>query len=140
MAYAWYISADMQLFIVSPVFIILLYHVQYVGLAAVALTMIAATATVGNVSAANGYWAAVYYNPQVIHQLTGLHVQSFYRVNSYLTGILLGYILYKRYNIATLPIRSCTKWLIYASLWVVGIMLCLVTMFGTYGENSFTYH
>ena len=71
MAYAWYISADMQLFIVSPVFIILLYHVQYVGLATVALTMIAATATVGNVSAANGYWATVYYNPQVIHQLSG---------------------------------------------------------------------
>ena len=25
-------------------------------------------------------------------------------------------------------------------LWVVGIMLCLVTMFGTYGEYSFAYH
>ena len=140
MAYAWHISADMQLFIVSPVFIILLYHVQYVGLAAVALTMIAATATIGHVSATNGYWAAIYYNPQLTDQLAGLHVQPFYRVNSYFTGILLGYILYKRYNISTLPIRNSSKWLIYALLWVVGIMLCLVTMFGTYGEYSFAYH
>ena len=80
------------------------------------------------------------YNPEAMYQVANLYVQPFYRVPSYLTGILLGYILYKRYNIATLPIRSCTKWLIYASLWVVGIMLCLVTMFGTYGKYSFTYH
>ena len=57
---AWHISVDMQLFIFSPIFISLLYHVQYVGFAAVAITMIAATATVGYVSAANGYWAAQY--------------------------------------------------------------------------------
>ena len=35
-------------------FSLLLYHVQYVALAAVVITMIAATATVGYVSAANG--------------------------------------------------------------------------------------
>ena len=130
----------MQLFIFSPIFIILLYYVQYVGLAAVAITMIAATATVGYVSAINGYWAAIFYNPQILHQLTGLHVQIFYRTNSYLTGILLGYILYKKYNLATLPIANYSKQLIYALLWIIAIVLCLVTMFGTYGEYSFIHH
>ena len=139
-ALTWHISADMQLFIFSPIFISLLYHVQYVGFAAVAITMIAATATVGYVSAANGYWAAIYYNPQVLHQLTGLHVQIFYRANSYLTGILLGYILYKKYNLATLPIANYSKRLIYTLLWITAIVLCLVTIFGTYGEYSFTHH
>ena len=130
----------MQLFIFSPIFIILLYYVQYVGLAAVAITMIAATATVGYVSAINGYWAAIFYNPQILHQLTGLHVQIFYRANSYLIGILLGYILYKKYNIATLPIANYSKRLIYTLLWITAIALCLVTMFGTYGEYSFIHH
>ena len=139
-AWTWHISADMQLFIFSPIFIILLYYVQYVGLAAVAITMIAATATVGYVSAANGYWAAIFYNPQILHQLTGLHVQIFYRANSYLIGILLGYILYKKYNIATLPIANYSKRLIYTLLWITAIALCLVTMFGTYGEYSFIHH
>ena len=139
-AWTWHISADMQLFVFSPIFILLLYHVQYVGLAAVAITMIAATATVGYVSATNGYWAAIFYNPQILDQLTGLHVQIFYRANSYLTGILLGYILYKKYSIATLPIANYSKWLIYTSLWSIGIVLCLVTMFGTHGEYNFTHH
>ena len=140
MGQTWHIAADMQLFVFSPIFIILLYHFHYVGLAAIVMTVLTATATIGYVSVTNGYWAAMNYNPDLMHQVTKLYVQPFYRAPSYLTGILLGYILYKRYNIATLPIRSCTKWLIYTSLWVVGIVLCLVTMFGTYGEYSFTYH
>ena len=140
MGTTWHISADMQMFIFSPIFILLLYHVQYVGLAAVAITMIAATATVGYVSATNGYWAAMMYDPQVVQQVTQLYNKVFYRTNSYLTGILLGYILYKKYSIATLPIAYYSKWLIYTLLWSIGIVLCLVTMFGTYGEYSFTHH
>ena len=104
------------------------------------ITMIAATATIGYVSATNGYWAAMLYNPKYLEQTDGLHVQTFYRINSYLTGILLGYILYKKHYIATMPIRNCTKWLIYTLLWTVGITLCLTTMFGTYGECGFIYH
>ena len=136
---SWHISADMQLFIFSPIFILLLYHVQYVGLAAVAITMIAATATVGYVSAANGYWAAHYYDPQILQQISGLHFKAYYRVNMYFTGILLGYILYKKYNIATLPIANHSKRLIYALLWIIAIVLCLVRIFGTYGVYNFTY-
>ena len=140
MGATWHIAADMQLFLFSPIFLILLYNFHYVGLAAVAMILIAATATVGYASVTNGYWAAMMCNPEVIHQIAKLHIQTFNRVNSYLTGILLGYILYKRYNIATLPIRNSSKWLIYALSWVVGILLCLLTMFGTYGEYSFAYH
>ena len=138
--WTWHISADMQMFVISPIFIILLYHIQYVGLAAVAIAMIAATATIGYVSATNGYWAAIFYNPQILDQLTGLHVQVFYRINSYLTGILLGYILYNKYNLTTLPVANYSKHVIYALLWVVGITLCLVTLFGPYGEYSFAHH
>ena len=140
MAPTWHIAAEMQLFIFSPIFIILLYCIQYVGLAAVAMAMIAVTATVGYVSVTNGYWAAMMYNPQIAQQATELYNKAFFRTNSYLTGILLGYILYKKYSIATLPITNYSKLLVYVLLWVVGITLCLVTMFGTYGEYSFTYH
>ena len=140
MGQTWHIAADMQLFVFSPIFVILLYHFHYVGLAAMVITLLAATAIIGYVSVTNGYWAAMLHNPDLMHQFTKLYVQPFYRAPSYLTGILLGYILYKKYKIANLPIKNCTKWLIYALLWVVGITLCLVTMFGTYGEYSFTYH
>ena len=58
----------------------------------------------------------------------------------YFTGILLGYILYKKYNIATLPIANYSKWLIYTLLWIIAITLCLIRIFGTYRVYSFTYH
>ena len=140
MGMTWHVATDMQMFIFSPIFIILLYRVQYVGLAAVTITMIAATATVGYLSAVNGYWAAMMYNPRAAQQATSLYSKPFYRARSYLTGLLLGYILYKKYNIGTLPIGNYSKWLIYALLWTIGVVLCLATMFWTYGEYSFAYH
>ena len=90
MVSAWYISADMQLFVVSPVFTILLYHVQYVGLAAVALTMIAATATVGNVSAANTGPLYIIAHKLSISYLDDMFSHFTGSIYSYLTGILLG--------------------------------------------------
>ena len=48
------------------------------------------TATVRCVSVANKYWVVIYYNPQVLHQLSGLDFQAIYRVKSCVTGILLG--------------------------------------------------
>ena len=92
----WHISAEMQLFIFSPIFIILLYHSCYLGLIAVGVTMLGATALVGYLAATNnGYWVALSYNPQILDQINYLHCQTFYRINSYLTGIVLGYVYTK---------------------------------------------
>ena len=141
MPVTWHISVDMQLFIFSPVFIVLLYHSLYYGLIAIAATMIAATATVGFMAAKYDYWAALLANPQYINQLNGLYIHPIYRINTYLIGILLGYILYKKHNIATLPIGNWVKQLIYLALWSTAIYLCTVpTLFGTYGEYSHTHH
>ena len=140
MVQGWHISADMQLFILSPIFIVLLYHVPYAGLAAVGIAMTAATTTVGYIASANGYWAAIFYDPQRLQQIIRIHFQPFYRVNMYFTGILLGYILYKKYNIATLPIANYSKWLIYSLLWVIAIMSYLFRIFATYGVYNFIYH
>ena len=137
----WHICVDMQLFIFSPIFIVLLYHSLYYGLSAIALAVIAASITVGFVALKNSYLAAVLANPQVTDQINGLHTQSFYRVCTYLTGILLGYILYKKYNIATLFTSNWLKQLMYMGLWTIAVYLCTVpTLFGTYGEYSNTYH
>ena len=137
----WHICADMQLFIISPIFIVLLYHSLRYGLIAIILAMIAATLTVGYLAAKNGYWAALLFNPQATEQVIGLYFQPFYRINTYLTGIILGYILYKKYNINTLSIRNWLKQLIFMVLLSTAIYLCTIpTLFGTYGEYSRTHH
>ena len=82
MAITWHIAADIQLFVFSPIFIIVLYHFHYVGLAAIVMTILAATATIGYVSVTNGYWAAMNYNPDLMHQVAKLYVQPIYRAPS----------------------------------------------------------
>ena len=137
----WYICTDMQLYLVSPIFIVLLHHSVYYGLIAIALTVIAATTIVGFVATKNGYWAALLVDPQVMEQYADLYDEPHFRINTYLTGILLGYILYKKYNIATLPIGDWLKQLMYMVLWGVAIYLCTIpTLFGTYGEYAHTHH
>ena len=136
----WHISAEVQLFIFSPIFIILLYHSCYLGLIAVGVMMLGATALVGYLAATNGYWVALSYNPQILDQINYLHCQTFYRINSYLTGIVLGYVLYKKLDITTLPISKHLKQLAYTLLWITAIVLCLVTLFAPYLEYSFMYH
>ena len=137
----WYICTDMQLFLMSPIFIVLLYHSVYYGLIAIAVTMIAASTIVGYVATKNGYWAAILVDPQVMDQYADLYDEVYFRMNTYLTGILLGYILYKKYNIATLPIRDWLKQLMYMVLWGVAVYLCTIpTLSGTYGEYTRTHH
>ena len=137
----WHICADMQLFIFSPLFIVLLYRSPYRGMIAIATTMVTATIITGILAAKNGYWAAMLANPQAVEQVDGLHFNPLHRINSYLVGIILGYILYKKYNITTLPIGSWLKQLIYLALWSIAIYLCTVpTVFAPYGEYSETHH
>ena len=137
----WYISADVQLFVLSPVFIVLLYHSVYYGLIAIVITMTAATMLVGFLAANNGYFAAILVDPKAQDQYEKLYNAPFYRINTYFTGIVLGYILYKKYSIATLPIGKRLKQLIYFALWSIAIYLCTVpTLFGTYGEYNRTHH
>ena len=137
----WHICADLQLFILSPIFIVLLYRSPYHGIIAIATAMVTATTTVGILAAKNKYWAAMFVNPKAAEQAHGLHLNPLHRINTYLTGIILGYILYKKYDITTLPIGNWLKQLIYLALWTIAIYLCTVpTLFGTYGEYSQTHH
>ena len=74
-------------------------------------------------------------------QLNGLYIQPYYRVSTYLTGVLLGCVLYEKHNIATLPIGKWLKQLIHIILLSMAIYLCTMpTLFGTYGEYSRTHH
>ncbi|XP_065918372.1 nose resistant to fluoxetine protein 6-like isoform X1 [Dysidea avara] len=138
---SWHVSADMQLFVISPIFILALYHGGFAGVIVLALGIVGSTATIGVVAGRNGFMGAMYANPvipKMFEQAQYLHSQIFYRINPYLVGILLGYILYKKYSIAKLKIANSTKCFIYILLWLVAIFLCSNTLFGTIGECNGT--
>ena len=46
-AVAWYLAIDMQLFVISPIFLLLLYHFWKVGLIMIVGTMLASIAIIG---------------------------------------------------------------------------------------------
>jgi len=70
-----------------------------------------------------------------LEQFQALWPQPFFIATPYLLGILLGYVLYRNYNINDLPLK---KFLIYAILWFTAIVLSKITLFGTIGEYDGT--
>ncbi|XP_065897368.1 nose resistant to fluoxetine protein 6-like [Dysidea avara] len=136
----WHIGAEMQLFVLSPVFILTLYYSELIGLIVVTLSMFGVTVIIGVVATRNSYWAALYADPKVLEQVQWLYNQSFYRANQYLIGIVLGYILYKKYSIVDLPVRQALKYLISVVLWLIAICLCKITLFGTIEDYNGTRH
>ena len=98
----------MQLYILSPIIILLLYHYWYIGLMVISLAMIGATTAIGvQAGVSDDYYANMVAHPENIDQTTDLYMKPHYRVNTYLIGILLGYIFYKKYWITiTCPSTS----------------------------------
>ncbi|XP_065895284.1 nose resistant to fluoxetine protein 6-like [Dysidea avara] len=136
----WYVGAEMQLFVLSPIFIVTLYYAELVGMVVVTLSIFGITVVIGFVAVQNDYWAAIFAGPKAFEQVQWLYHQSFYRANPYLIGIVLGYILYKKYSIVDLPIRQALKHLISVTLWIIAICLCKITLFGTVEEYNGTHH
>ncbi|XP_065885946.1 nose resistant to fluoxetine protein 6-like [Dysidea avara] len=136
---SWYLFVDMQLYILSPIIILLLYRYWYIGLMVISLVMIGATTVIGvQAGVSDDYYANVVAHPENIDQTTDLYMKPHYRVNTYLIGILLGYIFYKKYWITNLSINKWLKFLIYIVLWVAATVLCTTTMFGAYNDDEFS--
>jgi len=57
-----------------------------------------------------------------------------------LIGIALGYLLYKKYSIADLPVCQSLKHLLCVAMWIIAIFLFKITFFGTIEEYNGTHH
>jgi len=136
----WHVGVEMQLFVFSPIFILSLYYLGFAGVVFIGMCVIGFAITIGVVTVQNEYMAAMHANPKVFEQIQGLHMQPFYRANPYLVGIVLGYVLYKKYNIEDLPVGKFLKKLLCLFLWLAAIYLCKITLFGTFEELNGTLH
>jgi len=134
-AMTWHVSVDMMLYIFSPIFILPLYYAPYMGLISVAVTMIGATAYIGIISASRGFVGAVILSP-TDEQFGTLYSRPFFRINPYLVGIVLGYILYRKYNIGQKSVHH-SNWF-KLMMWSVAAFLYSTSIFGIYGDLSGT--
>jgi len=136
-AMTWHVSVDMMLYIFSPIFILPLYYTPYIGVVGIAITMIGATAYVGIISASRGFVGAVILSP-TDEQFGTLYSRPLFRINPYLVGILLGYILYRNYSNGQKN-AHLGKWY-KLIMWSIAVFLYTTSVFGIYGDLSGIRH
>ncbi|XP_070533925.1 nose resistant to fluoxetine protein 6-like [Ptychodera flava] len=99
MGWVWYLCVDMQLYIISPFFIILLHKSAKVGTLAVVSFIVASMATVAGLATYFGYPIANtdsnYYNDNLVDPLENDYIYSkaWSHLQAYLVGVYLGYVM-----------------------------------------------
>ncbi|XP_077990383.1 O-acyltransferase like protein-like [Glandiceps talaboti] len=104
MAWSWYVAVDMQLFIFSPLFILLFYKNRIAGYVVSVVCAIAALGFCWLIAGTFAYLegASVWYD------------KPYYRISQYLVGIILGYVLHNLNG----QEKKINRWL-NAFLWLI---------------------
>ena len=124
----WYLATLMQFFIISPIFLLLLYHCWKIGLVMIAGTMLVSFAIIGTLAGIENFNATIYLQGAK-PSFSIIDVKPHCRINSYLIGIVLGFALYKKWRMrSNLWIRIC----FYSVMWIMAATCCLVIIFGKY--------
>lgn len=99
MGWSWYLANDMQFFLLSSFFIALLYKWALLGGIVIFVFMLASCITTGVITyvgnlppATPGIFQNVSLQTQVFNDI---YIVPWCRINPYLIGVLLGYVLYK---------------------------------------------
>ena len=122
----WYLANDMQFFIISPIFLLLLYQFWKMGLATIAGTMLASIAVIGTLAGIENFDLLQDDAKSIIFE------KPYCRINAYLIGIVLGFVLYKKWRVrSNLWLRIC----FYSALWVIAAASCLTMVFN-FGKNK----
>ena len=125
----WYLANLMQFYIISPIFLLLLYHswkIGFVTIGGIMLTSIAITGTFTGITNLN---ANVFQSVSRVYE-DNIYIKPYCRINAYLIGILLGFVLYKRWKVRSkLWVLIC----FYGLMWIIAIGSCLIVIFGQYG-------
>ena len=134
---SWYLASVMQFFIISPIFLLLLYHHWKIGFATIGGIMLASIAIIGTLAGVTNLTANLSLNIDQSN-MDIIYVKPYGHINAYLIGILLGFVLYKKWRI------KCNLWILicfYSLIWIIAIATCLIIVFGeykTWNGNPFT--
>ena len=131
---SWFVANDMQFFIISPIFLLLLYHFWETAISTIAGIMLISIAVIGILAGIKNPNAnllqGILSDPALSDfAFSSIIEKPYYRINAYLIGIVLGFVLYKKWRVkSSLWIRLC----IYIALWMIAVVFCMTTVFGQY--------
>ncbi|XP_059482018.1 O-acyltransferase like protein-like [Neocloeon triangulifer] len=100
-AQSWYLAADMQFYLVSPILIQLIYRWPNIGkkvFAFIFFLAILTTATVVSWTGAPPFFVPSFSDELIMKYMTWLHFSTINRITPYMVGVALGFVLWKLKN------------------------------------------
>nr|CAD7433433.1 unnamed protein product [Timema monikensis] len=126
MSWSWYLSNDMQFFIIATFLLIMSSRYMSASVGVLATLLVSSTLATGIISFSHGHV------PTLDQQLSMLHIlydPPWTRIGPYIVGMVTGYLVVKLNG--CLPLNKCTV----ALAWIVGSTFNLAPLFGLYDRN-----
>ena len=130
MEWSWYLSTDMQFFVLAPIIIIPLYFFFPLGFVIAGILLVATFVANGAISGVEELNA----NPVLggFPQLSDkIYSKPYTRAAPYIVGLVMGYVLFKKIKI---KIHWFVDWLIYSALFLIGACCLFACVYGLYSS------
>ncbi|XP_003384838.1 PREDICTED: O-acyltransferase like protein-like [Amphimedon queenslandica] len=139
MGWAWYLANDMQFFVITPLFLIVLYASFRIGLVSIGITLAASMGVTGFIAGFYGYpaneiydlYAGITPNASIPDMNNQIYGKPYCRIGPYLIGILCGYIIFKNYQTT---FSKQLNWIFHLVLWGHAIIIGMSVVYGFYGN------
>ncbi|XP_070534770.1 nose resistant to fluoxetine protein 6-like isoform X2 [Ptychodera flava] len=129
MGWSWYLSVDMQLYIISPLFIVLLYNRWVIGIVVSVITTLCSFAISAylNYALRRSLGSQSRYGEPSLPEGAWLYTKPYYRITQYLIGIVLGYVLF-RLKGKKVKIHKVLN----IFIWICNTVVAYQVIYGTY--------
>ena len=139
MPWSWYLTSDMQFYVIAPLIIVPLSLNYKVGLTLIGILLTANVVIIGSIAGGYGLSAnsakfeeltLALQDRENYHNLTDdIYTKPWTRIGPYLIGILIGYFLHKQQKKPIFK-KKRSNYIFYSCLWVIAVALCASTVYG----------
>ena len=130
MEWSWYLSNDMQFFVLAPIIIIPLYFFFTLGFIIAGILLVATFVANGAISGVEELNANPVQGgfPQLSDKI---YTKPYTRAAPYIVGLVMGYVLFKKIKI---KIHWFVDWLIYSALFLIGACCLFACVYGLFSS------
>ena len=134
--WSWYLANDMQFYIISPLIIIPLYFFFPLGLLLAGGFLMLSFIITGALTGvfdfqANTFapFAYQYATNVTVSSQDLLYIKPWHRISPYLVGLILGYLLYRKFRF---PFHRLINLIFYSIVWILAAVILMTTLYGLY--------
>lgn len=136
--WSWYLSNDMQFYIISPLILIPVYYLFPVGLCVAAAMLVGSFIVTGALTEVYDFQANMFSflaytyvgKSATVTFSDTIYIKPWGRIAPYLVGLILGYIIFKGFRFGKLP--RFFKLLFYVVMWCVACFVMFWLVYGLY--------